>query len=339
MDPLARARELFERARGELDAATDAAALEKWRVAFLARSGEVAKAMELIRELPPELRRDYGRLMNEARKDLEKRFKQKKAALSDSSARRGPVFDPTLPGRPERRVGHIHPLTSTLDRIVSVFSRLGFGVAEFREIETEYYNFDALNIPSDHPSHDSFDTFYVRDDIVLRSHTSPGQIRTMLSRKPPIRVLIPGRCYRPDAVDATHHYTFHQCEGLLVDESVTFSDLKGCLALFAREMFGPETDTRFRPSFFPFTEPSAEMDISCPFCSGSGCSICKQTGWIEILGCGMVHPAVFEAVDYDTERFTGFAFGMGIERIAMLRHGIPDIRYFQENNLRFLEQF
>ena len=243
-----------------------------------------------------------------------------------------------MPGK-RRKVGNKHTLTATVDEIFAIFSRLGFGITESGEIEDEFHNFDALNIPSDHPSHDSFDTFYIRENTLLRSHTSPGQIRTMLQRKPPIRVLIPGRCYRPDAVDATHHYAFHQCEGLLVDDSVTFADLKGMLAIFAREMFGTDTDTHFRPSFFPFTEPSAEMDISCPFCSGKGCGICKRTGWIEILGCGMVHPSVFESVGYDTDKFTGFAFGMGVERIAMLRHGIPDIRYFQENNIRFLKQF
>ncbi|MFA4986228.1 MAG: phenylalanine--tRNA ligase subunit alpha, partial [Candidatus Brocadiia bacterium] len=181
--------------------------------------------------------------------------------------------------------------------------------------------------------------FYVSHKLVLRSHTSPGQVRTMMSRKPPIRVLIPGRCYRPDAVDATHNYTFHQCEGLLVEEDVTFADLKGMLAIFAREMFGPATKTRFRPSYFPFTEPSAEVDVSCAFCGGKGCPTCKRSGWIEIMGCGMVNPVVFEAVGYDPEKYTGFAFGMGVERIAMLRFGITDIRYFQDNNVRFLEQF
>ena len=337
MEPITEAKKLFENALAELSSACDPDTLERWRIAYLSRSGKVARAFSQIKNLPPEQKRGYGELMNKGRENLEKELKLKKASLGTTDTAKE-SFDPTLPGK-AHRAGHKHPLTQTLELIVGIFGRLGFGVVESREIETEFYNFDALNIPSDHPSHDSFDTFYVRDDIVLRSHTSPGQIHTMLKRKPPIRVLIPGRCYRPDSVDATHHFAFHQCEGLLVDESVTFADLKGCLSLFAKEMFGPTTGTRFRPSFFPFTEPSAEMDISCPFCLGEGCRICKQAGWIEILGCGMVHPAVFEAVGYDTEKYTGFAFGMGTERIAMLRYGIPDIRYFQENNIRFLEQF
>ncbi|GAB4162304.1 MAG: phenylalanine--tRNA ligase subunit alpha [Planctomycetota bacterium] len=337
MNPLDSAKKLFEGALAKLQAVKTPEELESWRLEFLSRSGEVSRAMDLIKSLPNELKKDYGRVMNIGRSELEKAFADFKDRLGKPLAVKE-IFDATLPGTPVR-VGHQHPLTSTLDEIFDIFSRMGFGLVESQEIETEFFNFDALNIPSDHPSHDSFDTFYIREDTLLRSHTSPGQARTMLSRKPPIRVLIPGRCYRPDAVDATHHYAFHQCEGLLVEERVTFADMKGMLAIFAREMFGTETKTRFRPSFFPFTEPSAEMDVTCPFCSGKGCGVCKHTTWIEILGCGMVNPAVFEKVNYDTERYTGFAFGIGLERVAMLKHGIPDIRYFQENNLRFLEQF
>jgi phenylalanyl-tRNA synthetase alpha chain len=338
MDPLGSAKKLVEEALAQLTRAGSGAELEDWRVRFLSRSGEVSRAMDLIKSIPAELRKDYGKLMNMSKASLEKAFDEAKAKLDAPKSKAVVSFDPTLPGN-AGRVGHRHPLSATLEEIVDIFSRLGFGVCETQEIETEFHNFDALNIPSDHPSHDSFDTFYVRPNTLLRSHTSPGQVRSMMSRRPPIRLLLPGRCYRPDAVDATHHYAFHQCEGLVVEERVTFADMKGILAIFAREMFGPDTATRFRPSFFPFTEPSAEMDVTCPFCNGVGCNICKHTTWIEILGCGMVNPAVFEAVGYDPEKWTGFAFGAGIERVAMLKHGIPDIRYFQENNLRFLEQF
>ncbi len=332
-----KASQLFEEAHAALNAVSNAAALDEWRIKYLSRSGEVALAMEMLKSLPPDQKRSFGQLMNDGRKALEAAFNQRKETLGKPVSV-GESFDPTLPGVP-RHSGRIHPLSAALDELVEIFGRMGFGLIESREIEKEFFNFDALNIPSDHPSHDSFDTFYLRNDLLLRSHTSPGQVHAMLGRKPPIRVLIPGRCYRPDAVDATHHYAFHQCEGLLVEERVTFADLRGCLSIFAREMFGRDTATRFRPSFFPFTEPSAEMDVSCPFCSGEGCSTCKRTGWIEVLGCGMVNPAVFEAVGYDPEQYTGFAFGIGLERMAIMRHGITDIRYFQENNLRFLEQF
>ena len=240
-----------------------------------------------------------------------------------------------------RRVGHVHPVTRVTEEIVSVFHSLGFTVAEGPEMEDEYHNFDALNVPPEHPSRDDYDTFYVGEGRLLRSHTSPAQIRVMEKQEPPVRVVVPGRCFRPDAVDATHYYCFHQIEGLAVDQGVTFGDLRATLTVFAHGLFGSDTKTRFRPSFFPFTEPSAELDISCPFCPGDGsrCPVCKGAGWIELLGCGMVDPNVFEAVGYDPEKYTGWAFGMGIERICMMRYGINDIRLFYGNDLRFLEQF
>ena len=235
--------------------------------------------------------------------------------------------------------GHLHPITKTLNEINDIFISLGFKVAEGPEIEKEFYNFEALNIPLEHPSRDAFDTFYIKGDTLLRSHTSTVQIRIMENRKPPIQAIMPGRVYRPDAVDASHSFMFHQVEGLMVDKDIKFSDLKGILNLFTKRMFGEKTKTRFRPSFFPFTEPSAEVDISCIICRGRGCRVCSHTGWLEILGAGMINPRVFEAVGYQPGKFTGLAFGMGVERIAMLKYGIDDIRLFFENDIRFLKQF
>jgi phenylalanyl-tRNA synthetase alpha chain len=235
-------------------------------------------------------------------------------------------------------VGGLHPLTATLQDILEIFAFLGFAVAEGPEVELDYYNFEALNIPKDHPARDMQDTFYITDEVLLRTHTSPVQVRVMEAQAPPVRVVVPGKVYRRDA-DLTHSPMFHQVEGLLVDEGVTFADLKGTLTAFVRLFFGEGTRLRFRPSYFPFTEPSAEVDISCVICRGAGCRVCSQSGWLEILGAGMVDPEVFRFVGYDSERFTGFAFGMGVERIAMLRYGIDDIRLFFENDLRFLEQF
>ncbi len=248
------------------------------------------------------------------------------------------VIDITMPGiAPEE--GRLHPITKVLDEINGIFVSLGFAIAEGPEIENEFYNFEALNIPLEHPSRDAFDTFYLKKDILLRSHTSTVQIRIMEKEKPPIQAIMPGRVYRPDAVDASHSFMFHQVEGLMVDKGIRFSDLKGMLNLFTKRMFGKKTKMRFRPSFFPFTEPSAEVDISCIICGGRGCRVCSHTGWLEILGAGMVHTRVFEAVGYPPRKYTGLAFGMGVERIAMLKYGVDDIRLFFENDIRFLKQF
>ncbi|HEY5497051.1 MAG TPA: phenylalanine--tRNA ligase subunit alpha, partial [Syntrophales bacterium] len=247
------------------------------------------------------------------------------------------TIDVTLPGRAVG-LGHLHPVTRVSQEICRIFARMGFNVVEGPEVETDYYNFEALNIPKDHPARDMQDTFYVEDNIVLRTHTSPVQIRTMEKMKPPVRILSPGRVYRPDS-DVSHTPMFHQIEGLMVDRGVTFGDLKGTLTYFLRQIFGEDILLRFRPSFFPFTEPSAEVDIKCVMCGGKGCRVCGQSGWLEILGSGMVDPAVFENVGYDPEEVTGFAFGLGVERIAMLKYGISDIRLFFENDWRFLEQF
>ena len=244
-----------------------------------------------------------------------------------------------MPGAKGMRLGHKHPITKTIEKINEIFLGLGFRIVEGPEIETEYYNFEALNIPLEHPSRDVFDTFYIEGSMLLRSQTSTVQIRIMEKEEPPLQVLAPGRVYRPDAVDASHSFMFHQVEGFMVDKNIRFSDLKGTLSLFARQMFGEEAKVRFRPHFFPFTEPSAEVDVSCIMCSGKGCRVCSYKGWLEILGAGMINPKVFEAIGYNPEKWTGYAFGMGVERIAMLKYGINDIRLFFENDVRFLEQF
>ncbi|MDP2933634.1 MAG: phenylalanine--tRNA ligase subunit alpha, partial [bacterium] len=265
---------------------------------------------------------------------------KEKALSAQSTAGAGSVVDITSPGIAQE-LGHLHPITQVIDEICTIFARLGFAVVEGPEIETEENNFTGLNIPLEHPSRDAFDTFYLKNTkhLLLRSHTSPVQIRVMKARKPPLAVIVPGRVYRPDATDASHAFMFHQIEGFVVDTDIKFSDLKGVLEVFAKSVFGAETQMRFRPHFFPFTEPSAEVDISCAICHGSGCSSCGRKGWLEILGAGMIHPNVFRHVGYDPKIYTGFAFGMGIERIAMLKYGINDIRLFCENDLRFLKQF
>ncbi len=278
-----------------------------------------------------------GRLANKLKKELEELVRRQREALLRAAEDQAPGLDLTLPGRPYE-LGRLHPITQVLEEISIIFERLGFAVAKGPEVETDYYNFEALNIPPEHPARDMQDTFYFPEGFLLRTHTSPIQIRTMLSRKPPLRIIAPGKVYRCDS-DITHTPMFHQIEGLMVDREVSFADLKGILIYFARETFGPETKVRFRPSYFPFTEPSAEMDIQCVICKGEGCRLCGETGWLEILGAGMVHPNVFKAVGYDPEEWQGFAFGLGIERIAMLKFGINDIRLFYENHLRFLEQF
>ncbi len=321
------------------------AGLEEARVRYLGRKGKLRGLAKRLREIDPSERAEAGRALNEVKNQLEGAFHKKKKEIPLgplTGGREERPEDLSIPGK-RPRLGHVHPVTRTIREMVAVFERLGFSVAEGPEVETEWHNFTALNIPAEHPSHDPFDTFYVEGGRVLRSHTSPVQVRVMQKTPPPVRLIGPGRVYRPDKVDATHYHTFHQLEGLAVEEGISFADLKACLTMFAKGVFGEDVRTRFRPSFFPFTEPSAEVDISCIFCRGEGCRVCKETGWIEILGCGMVHPAVFEHVGYDAERYTGFAFGMGVERVAMLKWGIPDIRLFvsaeKGNDVRFLRQF
>ncbi|MGQ3683714.1 MAG: phenylalanine--tRNA ligase subunit alpha [Candidatus Loosdrechtia sp.] len=313
---------------------------EQLRLKYLGRKGIVSDFMKCIPTLPAEQRAAFGQQVNSLKTEANNRIEDIIRRLSGEPAPRAEkeFFDITLPGKrpPE---GKRHPISQTIDDIKEVFARLGFDVAYGPEIETEYYNFEALNIPADHPSRTDFDTFYIKNDLLLRSQTSTVQIRIMEKQQPPVRIIAPGRVYRPDTVDARHSFMFHQVEGLLVDEGVSFADLKGVLNQFIKTYFGKDVRMRFRPSFFPFTEPSAEVDISCSLCTGKGCSVCSYSGWVEILGAGMVDPNVFKAVHYDAERYTGFAFGMGVERITMLRYGIGDIRLFYENDIRFLSQF
>jgi len=313
---------------------------EQLKVRYLGRTGIINGLMKVIPTLPAEQRAQYGKQVNSFKADVSQKVKELLNSLSSQKKQkiREGFFDITLPGkRPD--VGKKHPITQTIDDIKEVFARLGFDVAYGREVETEYYNFEALNIPSDHPSRTDFDTFYIKEDILLRSQTSTVQIHIMENKKPPIRIIAPGVVYRPDTVDARHSFMFHQVEGLLVEEGVSLADLKGTLDQFIKSYFGPNVRMRFRPSFFPFTEPSAEVDISCSICDGNGCSVCSYCGWVEILGAGMVDPHVFKTVNYDPERYTGFAFGLGVERITMLKYGINDIRLFYENDMRFLTQF
>lgn len=319
--------------------AADADELEAARVKLLGRRGGLTELLRGMGSVPAEERPKLGRLVNEVRAEVEGLLKERGAELRAEAREKqlaAEALDVTLPGWAPLTGGR-HPLTRTLDEIKSTFIGLGFTVVEGPEIETDYYNFEALNIPPDHPARDMQDTFFITDDLLLRTQTSPVQIRTMQSEEPPVRIVAPGKVYRVDA-DVTHSPMFHQVEGLYVDEGVTFAELKGTLALLARELLG-QRPVRFRPSYFPFTEPSAEMDIECIMCAGDGCRVCSHEGWLEILGAGMVHPQVLQNVGYDPEKWTGFAFGMGVERIAMLKYGIDDIRLFFENDVRFLRQF
>jgi len=316
--------------------ATDAKALDEARVRFLGRKGALTQILRSLGELAPEERPGVGQEANEVKAAVQSALDAATDALSAAPAI-VPGLDVTLPGR-RLPLGAFHPITQVMEEVVGVFSRLGFQVEEGPEVELDYYNFEALNMPRDHPARDMQDTFYVSDNVVLRTHTSPIQIRTMEKRKPPLRIIGPGKAYRCDS-DVSHTPMFHQVEGFLVDEGVSMAHLKSVLGVFAREVFGERTALRFRPSFFPFTEPSAEIDIRCTVCGGVGCRVCKGTGWLEILGAGLIDPEVFKSVGVDPEVWSGFAFGMGIERIAMLKYGIDDIRLFFENDLRFLRQF
>jgi len=331
-------QELREEALREIDRAATPEALEALRIQYLGRKGALTHVLRSLAGLDPDARRRVGQQANQAKEALEAALTQALEALKDAARRAAaPALDVTLPGRRLPR-GRLHPLTRTYREICDIFLHLGFEAVTGPEVELDWYNFEALNIPPDHPARDMQDTFYVNDQVLLRTHTSPMQVRTMERRRPPVRIIAPGKVYRRDS-DITHSPMFHQVEGLLVDQGVTFADLKGVLTAFVHEMFSPEVGLRFRPSYFPFTEPSAEVDIECVICRGEGCRVCKLTGWLEILGSGMVHPAVFEAVGYDPETYTGFAFGLGVERIAMLKYGIDDIRLFFDNDLRFLKQF
>ncbi len=331
---------LAAEAAADLAAATTAAAAQAVRVKYLGRKGLLTELSRSLGRLPAEERPAVGKRLNEVKDTIEAEVEARLGEVREAERRAAldrARTDVTLPGRrPE--LGHRHPVTRTAAEIVEIFTSLGFAVAEGPEVELDYYNFEALNIPKDHPARDMQDTFYLTDEVVLRTHTSPVQVRVMERQKPPVRVIVPGRVYRRDS-DVTHSPMFHQVEGLLVDEGVSLADLKGTLRAFVRRMFGEGVGMRFRPSYFPFTEPSAEVDIRCVICGGSGCRVCSQTGWLEILGSGMVDPAVYGFVGYDPEKVSGFAFGMGIERIAMLKYGIDDLRLFFENDVRFLGQF
>ncbi|MGR3179685.1 MAG: phenylalanine--tRNA ligase subunit alpha [Candidatus Anammoxibacter sp.] len=313
---------------------------EKVRIKYVGRKGKINDLLKNISGLPLEERKTAGQLINKLKNDVASKFDKKKDTLAPQISKKDnpEIFDVTLPGK-HVPIGNKHPLTKTIDEIKEIFGKLGFDIAYGPEIENEYYNFDALNIPANHASRVDFDTFYIDDNVLLRSQTSTVQIRTMEKQKPPIRVIAPGKVFRPDTVDARHSFMFHQIEGLMVDEGINFADLKAILNLFVKAYFGPDIKMRFRPSFFPFTEPSAEIDISCSICKEKGCSVCSYSGWVEILGAGMVDPNVFKAVGYDDEKYSGFAFGMGVERVTMLKYGINDVRLFFENDIRFLSQF
>lgn len=312
--------------------------LEQVRIKFLARNGKIAALFEALKTAPPGEKPALGKALNELRQFAQGQFDEKKLALERAAKPAEVPFDVTLPGRP-RPVGTKHPVTQVLEEMKRIFISMGFSVETGPEIESDYYNFGALNFAPDHPARDMQDTIFITEQILLRTHTSPVQIRVMEKYKPPVRAIMPGWAYRNEAASARSLVAFHQVEGLYVDKGVTFSELKGTLVSFAKQFYGSSIKYRFRPSFFPFTEPSAEMDITCFLCAGKGCRVCKYSGWLEVLGSGMVHPHVFKAVGYDPEKYTGYAFGMGIERTAMLRYNIDDIRILFENDVRFLKQF
>lgn len=327
-------------AQGELAAASTLTLLDQVRVQYLGKKGLITEQMKALGGLPPEARKEAGARINQARDRFAAALEARKSELEAEALEQrlaSETLDVTLPGRGQR-TGGLHPVTLTMRRIAALFERIGFEVVEGPEVEDDYHNFEALNIPASHPARAMHDTFYFDAHTLLRTHTSPVQVRVMESRTPPLRVIAPGRVYRCDS-DLTHTPMFHQVEGFLVDENVSFADLRGILDEFLRLFFEKDVQVRFRPSYFPFTEPSAEVDIECVMCGGKGCRVCGQSGWLEIMGCGMIHPRVFGFVDIDPERYTGFAFGLGVERMAMLRYGINDLRLFFENDLKFLKQF
>ncbi|MBQ6371157.1 MAG: phenylalanine--tRNA ligase subunit alpha [Firmicutes bacterium] len=332
---------ILEEAKAQLSEAKTHGETDEIRVRFLGKKGELTGILRGMGKLSPEERKTTGQMANQVRAEIEKmladKFEAVKQAAKEAQFKKEKI-DVTEPGRLEG-LGVKHPLTITMDEICRVFRNMGYSIVEGPEVETVFNNFDALNAGPDHPARDMTDTFYISEDVLLRTQTSPVQVRTLLSQKPPIKVISPGRVFRCDTPDATHSPMFHQVEGLLVDEGITMADLKGTLDSFAKQMFGTSTRTKFRPHHFPFTEPSAEVDVSCFKCGGKGCRVCKGSGWIEILGCGMVHPNVLKVGGLDTEKYTGFAFGLGVERVAMLKYGVDDIRLFYENDMRFINQF
>ena len=350
ISPTRTVQQLVEEAVGELEAINDLDALEAWRLTYLGRRGQLTQFLRGISQLPMDQRRTIGALANQAKNDLETRLEEQAKRINDtllSKAATQDRLDVTLPGRPQP-TGRLHPTTQIVREICAVFGSMGFGVVEGPEVEWDHYNFEMLNIPKGHPARDMFNTLWIdyQDQqgeypMLLRTHTSPMQARVMESREPPVRVVVPGKCYRYEATDATHEWHFYQVEGLAVDEGITFANLKGTLYEFARRMFGEERKIRFRCDYFPFVEPGVDVSIDCFACQGEGggCRICRDSGWIEIMGAGMVHPRVLESAGYDPDKYTGFAFGMGPERIAMLKYGIDDIRLFYSNDLRFLRQF
>lgn len=328
--------ELEAQASSRIEQVSDTAQLEALRIEYLGRKAKLSMVLSSLGSLDKEEKARTGERANRLRRQIEEAIRQKGESLKGSAKKEG--VDSTLPGVRRER-GVTHPITATIREIARIFETLNFEWVAGREIETDFYNFTALNIPADHPSRDSFDTFFTQGGNLLRSQTSTVQIRVMENRKPPLRIIAPGRVYRPDTVDASHSFMFHQIEGLMVDDRTTFADLKGVIHLFLRALFGKDSKIRFRPHFFPFTEPSVEVDVSCFICRAKGCSVCGQKGWLEVMGAGSVDPAVFQAVGYDPQKIQGFAFGLGVERICMLKHGINDIRLFYENDLRFLKQF
>jgi phenylalanyl-tRNA synthetase alpha chain len=331
---------LVSEAEANIGRTDDLKALDELRVQYLGRKGLLTEQLKQLGKLPAEARREAGQVINRAKQDVQKRLDARRSALQAAELEQRlaeEAIDVTLPGRGQSP-GGLHPVTRTLQRIERLFVHIGFEVAEGPEIEDDYHNFEALNIPPHHPARAMHDTFYFDEHTVLRTHTSPVQIRVMETEKPPLRIIAPGRVYRCDS-DLTHTPMFHQVEGFLVDDNVSFAELKGVLEDFLKNFFERDLGTRFRPSYFPFTEPSAEVDMECVICDGKGCRVCSHSGWLEVLGCGMIHPKVFESAGIDSEQYTGFAFGMGVERLAMLRYGVNDLRLFFENDLRFLEQF
>ncbi|MBA3029387.1 MAG: phenylalanine--tRNA ligase subunit alpha [Desulfobacteraceae bacterium] len=329
--------QIIEDAEKEINGAADPRVLNDLSVKYLGRKGIITQYLRNVSDLPEEIRPEQGKKANQAKERLSKEIKQAERQLEEKRLVDIGGIDVSSPGRP-MNIGTLHPITKMTAEICDTFIRLGFEVVEGPEVEKDYYNFEALNFPKDHPARDMQDTFFVSNDIVLRTHTSPMQVRVMEKHKPPLRIIAPGKVYRCDS-DITHTPMFHQVEGMLVDENASFGDLKGILTAFIHQIFDEEISLRFRPSFFPFTEPSAEVDILCVICRGKGCRVCSHTGWLEVLGSGMVHPAVFENVGYDSSKYIGFAFGIGVERVAMLKYQVDDIRKYFENDSRFLRQF
>ncbi len=333
--------QIREKALAQIKSTDSLDKLNEVRISFLGKKGELTEVLKGMKDVAPEDRPQVGQIVNDTRAAIEEVLENAKKEISSKMRElqmKAEVIDVTLPAE-KNNVGHCHPNTLALKEVKKIFMGMGYEVVEGPEVEFDYYNFEALNIPANHPAKDEQDTFYINDKIVLRTQTSSVQVREMEKGHLPIRMISPGRVYRSDEVDATHSPCFHQVEGLVIDENITFADLKGTLALFARQLFGPDTKVKFRPHHFPFTEPSAEMDVSCFKCGGTGCRFCKGEGWIEILGCGVVHPHVFEMSGIDNDKYTGFAFGMGLERIALLKYEIDDMRLLYENDIRFLKQF